>query len=100
MIDPEDLKSIVSGVNSFQSTMYVEDPSILYAVGRPGLKALHNDLSFAHFVLIFPGLPKRANKLKLYKISQVGMYTPPNTCTYFQIPKYVVWDEISCKFWM
>ena len=51
-----------------------------------------------HFVLVFPILPIPKNIHYIYKISQVGMHTPPDTCSYFDTPNLVVWDNVTKIF--
>ena len=68
-------------------------------MGKPWLVTISDDLSISHFVISFPGLPTPSENKKLFRFSQVGMFSPPSTCTFFEMPRYAIWRQSTSKFY-
>ena len=92
MLDPLSLQTIVNNMTIFENLIYRANSNLLYATSTISLAEISEDLSIAHFILTFPRVLKSSSPLPLYQVHQVGMYTPPSQCTYFNTPSHIIWN--------
>ena len=91
-LDSLALKQIVENMTLFEDLMYKDDHNLQYSTATLNLVEISSNLTTAHFVLTFPIILKNARTLALYKTHQVGIFTPPEQCTYRALPDHVAYD--------
>ena len=96
-LDAIALGQIVNNMPLFHDLIYKNDHNLLYSTATLNLVEISNNLTTAHFILTFPTVHKNSRTLSLYKTHQVGIFTPPEQCTYRILPDHVAHDGKS--FW-
>ena len=91
-IDPIALSQIVNNMTLFEDLIYKDDHNLLYNTASLTLVEISHNLTTAHFILTFPTIHKTSRTLTLYKTHQVGIFTPPEQCTYRNMPDHVAHD--------
>ena len=98
MLNPLELENILDKVDIFANTIFQKNPSAFYATAKIFLHSINPEFTTAHFVLVYPELTGNVDTFTTYHISQVGVFTPPSTCTFFQAPERVYWNSVKKMF--
>ena len=90
LLDLKTLKTITEHA-VFEDTIFIENPSYLYGLGRITIIDIDLEDNFIHMVIDFPSLKPRELH-DLYKVGQTGLYAGNGKCMMFKVPPYFFRD--------
>ena len=94
IIGPELLRKVVNQHPQLNSTIFKDNPHLLYSTSTISLLSIDSNLTQAHFVMFIPLVNVKDSLHNLYHTVQVGIHVKDNTCGYFDLPKHLfVKDE-------
>lgn len=95
MLDSAALLSLVNSHSSLASTIFVDQPNILYSLATVSLVDVDLDFTLAHLVLDIP-IIHAVNIKPLYTSSQVGTTShTPDYCYYIEISDHLFYNGSS-----